>query len=216
VLRQQGEDARLKVTFFAGSVVGYYENPAALLTRGLAHGLALRGNDVRIVEERQNPAFSRTLRAVGAEAVRHFHQAFPLMQHHTYDPRTGAPLLEWVTREIALLDLAVVVDDVGDELCRWLANVSRRDLTRAYLAWDPGLLTSERVSYLELERFDLLLAPTAAETVSIPWRSVTPALAQRDIEAGLHDHLPLGLTLTADPVEAAASFERAVKSTVVS
>jgi hypothetical protein len=205
-------DSDVKVTFFAGSVVGYHENPAALLTRGLAHGLALRGNDVRVVEERQNHAFARTLRAHGAGAARHFHDHFGLIQHHTFEPRSGAPLLEWVSREIALIDVAVAVEGVGDELCRWLANVTRLGLTRAYLAWHPEHLSAERSAHLEIERFDLILAPTEPLTTTPGWGRVEPTLARPDADARLSDLLPEYRQPLSDPVTAAELFERAVKT----
>ena len=120
--------------------------------------MSLRGNEVRIVEERQNAAFARTLRAVGAVASRHFYDEFRTIQHHTYEPRSGASLLEWVTRELALIDVAVAVAGIESELCRWLANVSQEGLARAYLTFDPDSLTDDVVAALELERFDLILA----------------------------------------------------------
>jgi hypothetical protein len=114
------KDGPLRVTLFPGSIVGYAVHPEALLTRGLAHGLAERGHDVRIVEERQNDLLKRTLLEVGAGPSRHFHDHFKKFQYHTYEPRTGAQLLEWVTRELALIDVGVAVDGVEQELCRWL------------------------------------------------------------------------------------------------
>jgi hypothetical protein len=168
-----------------GSVVGYVENPAAILTRGLAHGLALRGNDVRIVEERQNHAFARTLRTVGSGAARHFHDAFTLFQHHTFERRSGAPLLEWVSREIALIDAAVAVSGLGDELCQWIANVTREELVRAYLTWDAAELTRPEMERLGINDFDLLLAPTLPDDISMPWRQISKTVADADRKAGL-------------------------------
>jgi hypothetical protein len=201
----------VKVTFFVGSVVGYHENPSAILTRGLAHGLALRGNDIRIVEERQNHAFARTLREYGAGAARHFYDNFDLIQHHTFEPRSGAPLLEWVSRETALIDVAVVVEGVGDELCRWLANVSRLDLARTYLTWDPAALTTERITQLEIERFDVLLAPSQPLAAPTPWGRIEPTVARADVDLGLGDLVPRELQPLSDPIDAAEVFERSVK-----
>jgi hypothetical protein len=202
----------MKVTFFAESVVGYVENPAAIYTRGLAHGLSLRGNDVRIVEERQNAAFTRTLRAVGAEASRYFYDSFTTFQHHTYEARRGAPLLEWVTRELSLIDVAVAVAGIESELCRWLANVTREGLTRAYLTFEPESLTDDVVAALELERFDLILAlrqPVAA----IPWRPFAAAVAGYDQVPEIARSIGYVPDDEADPIRAAEIFEAAVSRT---
>jgi hypothetical protein len=195
------EGVELKVTFFTGSVVGYAENPSALPTRGLAHGLALRGNDIRIVEARQNQAFVRTLREHGSEPSRHFHNHFDTIQFATYEPRSGAPLLEWTTREVALIDIAVAVAGLDDELCQWIANISRDGLTRAYLTWDPATLTDAEATRLQLDRFDVIVAPSqpAAE---IPWLRVPSTLAAADAALATD-----GEDIV-DPIDSASAFER--------
>lgn len=199
----------MKVTFFVGSVVGYVENPSAILTRGLAHGLSLRGNEVRVVEERQNREFAKTLRVAGAGASRHFYESFRMFQHHTYEPRSGAPLLEWVTRELALIDVAVVVDGAGPELCRWIANVSQEGLTRAFLTFQPERLTQDVVTALELGSFEIVLSP-AEPSASIVWRQVAGAIAGPDRELLAQASLPRELADEADPIRAAEVFEAAV------
>jgi hypothetical protein len=200
-----GRERRLKVTFFVGSVVGYVDNPTAIYSRGLAHGLSLRGNEVRIVEERQNEAFARTLREVGAGATLAFHDHFRTVQHHTYEARRGAQLLEWVTREIALIDTAIAVDGLEPELCRWLANLTREGLTRVYLTFDPASLTDETVSALELEKFDQILAPDQP-AASIAWQPIRYAVAGQDLALA-------GSTADdADPILAAEVFEAAVNA----
>lgn len=204
-----GKGTRLKITFFAGSVVGYVDNPAALHTRALAHGLALRGNDVRVVEERQNQFFTRTLRAVGAGASRHFHEQFRAIQHATYEPRSGAPLLEWVTREVALIDVAVVADDAPVELTRWLANVTRNGLTRALLAWQPELLTAARAAELELGRLDLVLAPEQPAADALAWLPIARPVASQDALPTIAGELR-----GTEPIVAAEEFERLVRRAV--
>jgi hypothetical protein len=166
----------------------------------------VRGNEVRVVEERQNQALARTLRAVGSGAVRHFHEQFALLQHTTYEPRTGARLLEWVTRELALIDVAVAVEGLEDELCRWIANVTRERITRAYLAWQPEQLTADDVQRLELVKFDVVLAPKKP-VLDLPWRQIDIVVAEQDRAAGLS---PAGSTAGRDPVTAAETFERAI------
>jgi hypothetical protein len=205
--------ACVRITFFAGSVVGYVENPSALLTRGLAHGLALRGHDVRVVEQRRNEAYVRTVVQERAGAARHFFDAFRTIQHHTYDPRTGAPLLEWLTREVALIDVAVAVGGLDDELCRWIANVTRDRLLRSYLAWELPDVAASRLVGLEIERFDLILAPFYSGELPVPVRLIPATAAGADVDAGLAATLESFLHgPIVDPIEAAIAFERAVSA----
>lgn len=201
----------MKFTFFVESAVGFVENPAVVLTRGLAHGLSLRGNEVRIVEERQNAAFARTLRVVGAAASRHFYDGFRTIQHHTFEPRSGAALLEWVTRELALIDVAVAVAGVNDELCRWLANVSQEGLTRTYLTFEPETLTDEIVASLELDKFDFVLAPREP-VAKIAWRQIVTTVAGQDRVPLVEDHVT-PIDADVDPIRAAEVFEAAVAQT---
>ncbi|HYI15006.1 MAG TPA: hypothetical protein VEX37_06425 [Thermomicrobiales bacterium] len=198
----------MKVTFFAESVVGYIGNPTAIYTRGLAHGLSLRGNEIRIVEERQNAAFVRTLQTAGSEAARHFHDSFRMFQHHTYEPRHGAQLLEWVTRELSLIDVAVAVAGIEPELCRWLANVTREGLVRAYLTFEPERLTDEVAVALELDRFDLILAPRQP-AASIDWREIVSGVAGQDRVPVILGSMSPPPDEEVDPIRAAEVFEAA-------
>lgn len=168
----------------------------------------MRGNSVRIVEQRRNHALARTLRQTGSGASRHFYEQFRDIQLVTYEPRSGAHLLEWVTRELALIDVAVAVGDIDDELCRWIANVTRERLTRVYLTWEPEELTAERVEQLELGLFDLILAPSAP-SAPVAWLEVPRVVAPADRTAGIADLLK-GHATTADQIATAAAFERLV------
>ncbi len=199
----------MKATFFVESVVGYVENPTAIYARGLAHGLSLRGNEVRIVEERQNAAFARTLRVAGAEAARHFYDRFRMFQHHSYERRSGAPLLEWVTRELSLIDVGVAVAGLEPELCRWLANVSREGLVRVYLTFEPEQLTDDVVAALELERFDLILAPRQP-AANLIWRPIVSGVAAHDQLPEIVQSSGLALGDDSDPIRAAEVFEAAL------
>lgn len=200
----------MRVTFFPGSVVGYLGHPQALLTRGLAYGLATRGNDIRIVEERQNAIMKRTLLEVGAAPSRHFHDHFSGLQYHTYEPRSGAQLLEWVTREVALIDVAVAVDGVEQELCRWIGNVTRAGLIRAFMTFDPDSLTEERIQELEIDKYDVVIAP-ARPAAELPWTQLPPSLAPADDDETLNATIPPELTgALVDPVVAATAFEQII------
>jgi len=197
----------LRITFFVNSIVGYVDNPSALYTRAFATSLATLGNNIRVVEERQNEMLTRTLRTTGSQASRHVYERFPLLQHSTYDPRTGAPLLEWLSREVSLIDIAIAVQGVNTELTRWIANISREGLTRAFLVWEPEALDESDIVALELEKFDIILAPTPI--ARLPSLAVQPSLAEQDLIDDIDLALagPLSDNL-ADADAAAATFER--------
>lgn len=193
-------------------MVGYVGYPEALYVRGLAQGLSQRGHETRVVEPRQNDAFARTLRKLGSAPARHFHDAFPRLQRHTFEPRSGGRLLEWVAREAALIDVAVAVDGLDAELCRWLANVSRDGLKRVYLTYRPAQLTEPVVDRLEVNRFDATLAP-AAPAAELRWLDVPATVAPADSEAGLGDRLgELAVLPLVDPLTAADAFIAAIMS----
>lgn len=197
----------MRITFFVNSIVGYVDNPSALYTRAFANSLATLGNNIRVVEERQNEMLTRTLRTTGSRASRHVYERFPLLQHSTYDPRTGAPLLEWLSREVSLIDIAIAVQGVNTELTRWIANISREGLTRAFLVWEPEALDESDIVALELEKFDIILAPTPI--ARLPSLAVQPSLAEQDLIDDIDLALagPLSDNL-ADAAVAAATFER--------
>jgi hypothetical protein len=174
----------VKITFVAPTVVGYVAYPDALYVRGLAQALGERGHIVRVVEPRQNHAYASTLRAIGSAAARQFHADFTGFQHHTFEPRTGGRLLEWVTRELALIDVAVVVEGLDEELTLWFANVTRPGLHRAYLTLHPESLTGTLATHLQLAQFDMILAPQRP-AACLPWRSIRRTLAPTDVSNGL-------------------------------
>lgn len=174
----------MKITFIAPTVVGYIAYPDALYVRGLAQALGESGHIVRVVEPRQNHAFASTLRAVGSTAARQFHADFTGFQHHTFEPSTGGRLLEWVTRELALIDAAIVVDGLDDELTRWFANVTRPGLQRAYLALHPEKLSDALAVRLQLALFDLILAPQQP-VADLTWRRMYRTVARADMSNGL-------------------------------
>jgi len=162
---------------------------------------------VRIVEERQNHAFVRTLREHGSEPSRHFHQHFSALQHTTWESRTGAKLLEWATRELALIDVAVAVAGLNDELCQWIANLPQERLTRAYLTWEPEALTDADVARLQLLDFDVILAPTRPQA-DVAWLAVQSSIAEADAAAGLSSQRNNAADMLTESIDAAISFER--------
>lgn len=198
----------MNITFLPGSVVGYIGYPEALFTRGLATGLVERGHRIRILEERQNEFLKRTLLDAGAGPSRHFHQEFPNLQYHTFEPRSGAPLLEWVLGELSLVDVAVAIDGIGNELGRWIANLTETKLIRAYMTFNPDELTGEKANSLELEKYDIILAPSRP-AAQLPWSEIPPALAAQDDQDQFRANIPGQLqAILTDPQAASATFEQ--------
>jgi hypothetical protein len=173
----------VKYTFFTASVVGYVGHPEALFTRSLADALATRGDDVRVVEPRQNKHYVRTLKIERAPAARAMFEAFPNVQHHTFEMRRGPRLFEWLAREIALLDVAIAVDGIDDELVRWLANLNQPNLIRIFQTYRPESLSAARAAELELELFSSVVASSAPASGQA-WSLVRPSVAPADAAAG--------------------------------
>ena len=178
----------MKLTFFAGSVIGYVGHPEALFTRSLATALATRGDDVRVAEARKNEHYVRTLETDRAPAARAMFESFPQVQHHTFDMRRGPRLFEWLAREIALLDVAVAVDGVDDELVRWLANLNQPGLIRIFQTYRPATLDAIRADRLELGLFNAVAAPAALAN-GRSWSLVRPSVARSDRDAGRLQHI---------------------------
>ncbi len=86
-------------------------------------------------------------------------------------------------------------------------EISARELTRAFLAWDPDSIDEVRASELELEKYDLLLSP--APVAGLPCLDVRPALAEQDLDDAIDRSLAGQLRddLT-DAIDAAARLER--------
>ncbi|MCO5176503.1 MAG: hypothetical protein M9890_05970 [Thermomicrobiales bacterium] len=136
------------------------------------------------------------------------------MQYSTYEPRSGAQLLEWMTREISLIDLAVVVQGADAELTRWAANITREGLSRAYLAWQPDELTEALASELEIDKFDFVCGP--APVTDLPWVEVQRALAEQDIDGAIElAHAGVAATDRGNTIDAAAAFVRSLEDAIV-
>ena len=80
---------------------------------------------------------------------------------------------------MSLIDIAIAVQGVNTELTRWIANISREGLTRAFLVWEPEALDESDIVALELEKFDIILAPTPI--ARLPSLAVQPSLAEQDL-----------------------------------
>lgn len=164
------------------------------------------GHEVRSVEERKNSAIARTLTAAGSGPLRAFYEGFPNLQYSTFEPRRAGSLLEWVTRELAMIDVAIAVDGVPEELCRWLANVTKPGLRRVYLCYQPERLDIEMVRAYEIEKFDAVFS-TGPTSAGVSWLEIEPALASIDRRVGLDEQLPADLReRLVDPPIAASRF----------
>jgi hypothetical protein len=198
----------MRVSIFTASAIGYVDNPEALYARGLAWGLAERGHTVRMLEERRNPALLRTLELAGPAASRHVFERFPAVLIHSFEPRRGGRLMEWVARELSLCDLALAVHGLPVELARWIANLDHANLTRAFVTYRPESLSVVEATELELERFDLLFAagpPPSSLSWEPLWRGLAPQDAALALAANATDAAGL------HPVEVAGKLEEAVQ-----
>ena len=169
--------------------MGYVGNPEALYARALAWGLHQRGHHVRMLEERRNPTLRRTLETVGSAASRLTYERFPGILIHAFERRSGAPLMEWLARELSLVDLAIAVDGVPVEVARWIANLDHRALRRVYVTYRPDELTLARVAEVELERYDGVFA-SGQPAAAIEWSAIRKAIAPQDQTSVPPEFLP--------------------------
>jgi hypothetical protein len=119
-------------------------------------------------------------------------------------------LLEWVTRELALIDVSIAVDGVEQELCRWLGNVNRAGLIRAFLTFDPDSLDDRRAAALDIDKYDIVIAPSRP-AADLPWTELPPALAPQDDLESIRSYVPIRLLdASRDPEEVALMFEHMI------
>ncbi|MEX1158100.1 MAG: hypothetical protein WEC79_04140 [Thermomicrobiales bacterium] len=77
---------------------------------------------------------------------------------------------------------------------------------RAYLTFDPASLTGDVVARLELEKYDLVLAPSPP-AARIAWQPFAPAIADQDRMQAITAQLDQSIVDAADPILAAEAFE---------
>ncbi|HEU5424477.1 MAG TPA: hypothetical protein VFU72_13105 [Nitrolancea sp.] len=133
--------SRLRWAIFPASVVSAVDNPDAYLLRALGQVLAERGDQATFFEERANPAVRALLRRSGGQALADFRARHPEIDYRTTDPRTGADLVEWLTRTLGTYDIALALAAAPAELVGWLGRLSRTHL-RTYLldtGYEPAL-----------------------------------------------------------------------------
>ena len=123
---------RLRWAIFSRSVVSAVDNPDAYLLRALGQALQTRGQEATFFEERANEAVRTLLRRSGGRALADFRGRYPEIDYRTIETRTGADLVEWLTRTLGTFDIVLALIDAPAELVRWLGRLTRTHL-RTYL-----------------------------------------------------------------------------------
>lgn len=128
---------RRRWAVFSRSIISAVGNPDAYLMRALGGFLANLGDEATFFEERANPALRAMLVEHGAAAMTAFRLRYPNLAYRTIDPRSGADLVEWLTRTLSTVDIAVVLHQAPAELTRWVGFLTRPHLVTAFV--DPGI-----------------------------------------------------------------------------
>lgn len=97
--------------------------------------------------------------------------------------------MEWLARELSLVDLAIAIDGLPTEVARWIANLDHPELQRVFLTYRPDELTPERAEEIELERYDGVFA-SGSPVADIEWTPIGRAIAPQDLESVAPEYLP--------------------------
>ncbi len=128
-----GIEARLRWAIFTTSVVSAIDNPDALLWRALGTRLHQMGHQAIFYEPRGNEALRALLLRSGASALLQFRASFPDIEYRTFETRTGADLVEWMTRTLATADVALIQAGSSPDLVTWLGELTRPHLQTFYI-----------------------------------------------------------------------------------
>lgn len=165
---------RQRWAVFTRSTVSSLDNPDAYLARALARQLRRLGHEAYFYEERGNPALLALLRSGGVRALDAFRAEHPEVAYRTYEPRSGADLVEWLTRTLATVDIALVLAGTPAPVARWVGRLTRAHL-RTYLI-DTGWGTPPSPEYLaEIEPAGYALVIVASESLAERYRTLVPA-----------------------------------------
>lgn len=121
-------DGRLRWAIFTKSVVSAVNNPEALLWRSLATRLRHAGHQAIFYEPRGNESVRLLLRRDGSQGLKDFRTRFPDVEYRTFESRRGADLVEWMTRMLATVDVAMIPANADSDLVRWLGQLTRHHL----------------------------------------------------------------------------------------
>jgi spore maturation protein CgeB len=78
----------MKITMFYHSLVSDWNHGNAHFLRGVATELISRGHDVNIFEPRDSWSRLNLIQEHGEKPIKHFHEAYPLLESTPYDPAT--------------------------------------------------------------------------------------------------------------------------------
>lgn len=126
-------EGRLRWAIFSTSVVSAIDNPDAYLWRALGTRLRQMGHEAIFFEPRGNDAVRALLHRSGSAALTEFRVRHADIEYRTFEPRTGADLVEWMTRTLATVDVAVIQASAAAELVKWLAKLTRPHLRTFYV-----------------------------------------------------------------------------------
>ncbi len=147
-------DVRLRWAIFTTSVVSAIHNPDAHLWRELGSQLRAMDHEAFFFEPRGNEALRALLQQSGAEPLRSFHSQYPDIEYRTLESRTGADLVDWMSRTLATVDVAIIQSNTSPDLINWLGKLTRPHLQTFYFngGWGrPVLPPNQTVE--QLDRF---------------------------------------------------------------
>lgn len=107
---------RRRLLVFGQSIRSDFDNPEALTWRALMRSLTHAGHEVIFIEPRRGASLTSLLRHRGSAPLRQFADRFPDIQYRTLDLPRRRELEVWLTRELALIDAVVVLDDASPEI----------------------------------------------------------------------------------------------------
>jgi hypothetical protein len=88
--------------------------------------------------------------------------------------------------------------------------VNRAGLIRAFLTFDPDSLDDRRAAALDIDKYDIVIAPSRP-AANLPWTALPPALAAQDDLESIRSYVPSRLLdATRDPEEVALVFEHMI------
>ena len=138
---------RLRWAIFTTSVVSAIDNPDAYLWRELGSQLRAMNHEALFFEPRGNEALRALLQQSGARPLKAFHSRYPDIEYRTLEPRTGADLVDWMSRTLATVDVAAIQSNTSPDLINWLGKLTRPHLQTYYLesGWNPAVLPSDQL-----------------------------------------------------------------------
>jgi hypothetical protein len=137
-------EGRLRWAIFTASVVSAIDNPEAYLWRVLGSRLREIGHEAFFFEPRGNEPVRALLHRSGSRALKEFSFRHPDVEYRTLEPRKGADLVEWMTRTLATVDVAVIQSNVEPDLINWMGQLTRPHLQTFFL--DSGWSDQQALS----------------------------------------------------------------------